>query len=148
MSDTAPTTPTNVTATSPAATPAPAPAPSSAGSASAAEPSLAPVRVGFASLLLLVGAILLALAFVYFFSPSRISSLKGVPHPTRWETFKQNNVWPGAIWTLTFGLAAVAGGYVLATGLNRPDRDSPAWLRRVAGYVFLGAALMWLCVSG
>lgn len=143
MSDTAPSNPTNVTATATAPTPAPAPS-----AASAPAPSLAPVRVGFASFLLLVGAVLLAVAALYFISPSRISSLKGVPNASRWELLKQNNVWPGAVWTLTFGLAAVAGGYVLATGLNRADCDSPAWLRRVSAYVLLGAALMWLCVSG
>lgn len=139
MSETNPP-PASQAVTTPAAVPTPTPA--------APPPSLAPARTGLACVLSVVSLGLLAMAFVYFAFPERIQSLKGVASPSWSALFKQNAVWPGGIWSLTFGLAAAVGAYLLVAGPERAERDSPSWLRRAMALGLLAAGLAFLCVVG
>jgi hypothetical protein len=137
MSDNAPT---NVTPTPPAA-PAPAPAPAPT------DPTLASMRTGFGAVLVLIAVGLLCLAAYYFYTPKDVAPATDAAEPT-WSTyFKHPTVWPVAVWSLAFGLVSAGGAYVMITGLNRPDRDSPDWLAKAISFAFYGAGACLLALT-
>jgi hypothetical protein len=126
-------TPTSITPEAAATPPAPAATPQ----ASTAGP-LRSIRHGFAGVVLVLGLFLAGVAIYYAINARTLSGGEG-PIETWGEGFKDKHVWPICVWAGLFGLAGLAGSFILG-GRNRAEMDQPAWLSRVMGLCLVVAA--------